>query len=241
MRNAAAMVAMAISAWLATGATLSSAQTDDPAARLAAVKSRLAAIENRSDRLSDLNQIENLQRSFGYYYDKMLWEEVLDLLTDDASLEIGSSGVFVGKDSIREYLFAISGGQPGPLEGELYEHLQLQPIVTISDDGDSAKGRWRALIMTGTSGSGSGGAWGEGPYENEYRKQDGTWKISKLHWYGTFIVPYEGGWLDVDPEDFARYSSPEGAEPDLPSSVDYEPYPAAFTPPYHFENPGRSD
>jgi len=167
----------------------------------------------------------------------MLWQQVLDLFTDDATLEIGTSGVYVGKDSIRAYLFSLSGGREGPIEGELYEHMQLQPIVTLADDGQTARGRWRALILTGTSGAGSGGNWGEGPYENEYRKEDGVWKISKLHLYPTFYVPYEGGWIHSEPAAVSAYSEGRGTTPDRPSSDDYAPYPAAFTPPFHYVHP----
>jgi hypothetical protein len=171
----------------------------------------------------------------------MLWDEVVDLFTDDATVEIGTSGVYVGKDSIRDYFYGLSGGVEGPIEGELYEHMQLQPIVTVADDGTTALGRWRAWIMTGTSGSGSGGKWGEGPYENAYVKEDGIWKISRLHWFGTYLVPYEGGWLNLDPDGLAEYSEGDGTSPDRPPSTDYAPYPSTFTPPFHFENPGRSN
>jgi hypothetical protein len=233
------LAASAVMAFLAAPEAF--AQAPSPAERLAAARARLTVLEQRSSRVDDLNTIENLQRTFGYYFDKMLWEQVLDLFADDATLEIGSSGVYVGKASIRRYLYGISGGVEGPIEGVLFEHMQLQPIVTVADDGMSAKGRWRALIMTGVSGSGSGGNWGEGPYENEYVKDDGIWKIAKLHWYGTFYVPYEGGWLDADPADFDAYSAGGGTTPDEPPSVDYAPYPATFTPPFSFDNPGRAD
>jgi hypothetical protein len=211
---------------------------DDVGGRLAAAQARLAALEFRTERLADINAIENLQRSYGYYADKMLWEHVVDLFTDDATMEIGLGGVYVGKDSIRRYLFSLSGGVEGPLEGVLYDHFQLQPVVTVADDGLTAKGRWRALIMTGTSGSGSGGNWGEGPYENEYVKEQGVWKISKLHWYATFYVPYEGGWLNSSADAVRAYSEGRGITPDRPPSEQYAPYPAAFVPPFHYPNPG---
>jgi hypothetical protein len=211
---------------------------DDVGGRLAAAQARLAALEFRAERLADINAIENLQRSYGYYADKMLWEHVVDLFTDDATMEIGLGGVYVGKDSIRRYLFSLSGGVEGPLEGVLYDHFQLQPVVTVADDGLTAKGRWRALIMTGTSGSGSGGNWGEGPYENEYVKEQGVWKISKLHWYATFYVPYEGGWLNSSADAVRAYSEGRGITPDRPPSEQYAPYPAAFVPPFHYPNPG---
>ena len=209
----------------------------DLEARIAAARSRLAAIEQRAARVDDVDQIENLQRSYGYYVDKMLWEDVLDLFTDDATMEIGLSGVYVGKDSIRKYLYSLSGGREGPLEGVLFNHMQLQPVVTVADDGASAKGRWRALILTGTYGEGSGGNWGEGPYENEYVKEDGVWKISKLHWYATYFVPYEGGWLHSSTDAVRAYSEGHGVTPDRPPSEDYAPYPAAFVPPFHYPNP----
>jgi hypothetical protein len=233
---------LSIGAVLTVACLTSSASIAQTAAeRIEAAKARVAALEQRSERIGDLNAIENLQRSFGYYLDKMLWDEVIDLFADDASVEIGTSGVYVGKESIRDYFYGISGGGEGPLEGELFEHMQLQPIVTVADDGMTALGRWRAWIMTGTSGAGSGGKWGEGPYENAYVKEDGIWKISRLHWFGNFLVPYEGGWLNADPDGLAEYSEGNGTSPDLPPSTDYAPYPAAFTPPFHFENPGRSN
>ncbi|HEY7673244.1 MAG TPA: nuclear transport factor 2 family protein [Gammaproteobacteria bacterium] len=231
----AARATAVVALLLAPGALLHA--QDDLAARVAGVQARLAAIEQRADRVADVNAIENLQRSYGYYLDKMLWEHVVDLFSDAATMEIGTSGVYVGKDSIRRYLYSLSGGVEGPLEGVLYDHFQLQPVVTVADDGRTAKGRWRALIMTGTYGSGSGGNWGEGPYENEYVKENGVWKISKLHWYATFYVPYEGGWLNSSPDAVRAYSEGRGVTPDRPQSEQYAPYPAAFVPPFHYPNP----
>ena len=210
---------------------------EDLAARVAAAQARLDLLERRADRVADVNEIENLQRSYGYYVDKMLWEHVVDLFAADGTLEIGQSGVYVGKDSIRRYLYSLSGGVEGPLEGVLYDHFQLQPVVTVAADGRTAKGRWRALIMTGTYGSGSGGNWGEGPYENEYVKDGGVWRISKLHWYATYYVPYEGGWLHSSADAVRAYSEGRGVTPDRPPSETYAPYPAAFVPPFHYPNP----
>ena len=201
------------------------------------VRSRLAAVKTRAERVGDVNEIENLQGSYGYYTDKMLWEEVVDLFADDGTLEIGPSGVYVGKDSIRRYLLSLSGGKPGPLEGVLNDHFQLQPIVTVAADGLTAKGRWRLFLMTGVAGSGSGGNWGDGVYENEYVKENGVWKIRSLHWFANFVAPYEGGWLNADPKAIDSYAMGRGVTPDRPSTVAYDPYPGVFVPPFHYPNP----
>ena len=214
------------------------AQTeDDVQTRISAISARLASIEDRSMRVVAINDIENLQRTYGYYLDKMLWEHVLDLLTEDATLEIGSSGVYRGKQRIREYLFALSDGKEGPLDGVLYNHMQLQPVITLAADQRSANGRWHTLILTGESGSGSGGNWGEAIYENEYRKEGDVWRISRLHSFVRFMAPYEGGWLNPDPEAIRVYSERPGVPPDGPPTGEYAPFPATFIPPVHFSHP----
>jgi hypothetical protein len=217
------------------------ANAQDVAARIAAARDRLAAIESRATGVSDINEIENLQRAYGYYVDKMLWDHVVDLFAEDGTLELGMSGVYVGKQSIRDYLYSMSGGKQGPLEGVLYNFLQLQPIITVAENGQSARGRWRAWVLTGVSGSGSGGNWGEGPYENTYVKEDGVWKLRSIQWYGNYIAPYEEGWLSADPADLRALTVSPSVPPDLPPSVEYEPFPGVFVPPFHYGNPGRGE
>jgi hypothetical protein len=237
---ATALIATAgVALWFSSGpgADASAQPPDEAITRVAAARARVAAVQNRAERMDDINAIKNLQRSFGYYVDKMLWEHVVDLFADDATLEIGLSGVYVGRDSIRRYLYSLSGGEQGPLEGELYEHFQLQPVITLADDGRSAQGRWRAMLMLGSFGAGSGGQWGDGVYENEYVKEDGVWKIRRLHWYARFIAPYEGGWQHASREAVEAYSVGRGVEPDRPTSRDYAPYPGTFVPPPHYPNP----
>jgi hypothetical protein len=238
MRSSKPIAALVVAAALASVTAVVLGQSSDaPSARVAALRARLDGVTARAARVDDINRIENLQGSYGYYTDKMLWDEVVDLFADNATLEIGPSGVYVGKDSIRRYLLSLSGGRQGPLQGVLNDHFELQPIVTVAPDGLTAKGRWRLFLMTGVSGSGSGGNWGEGIYENEYVKQDGVWKISKLHWYATFVAPYEGGWLNADKQGIEEFAMGKGVTPDRPPSETYDAYPGVFVPPFHYKNP----
>lgn len=208
--------------------------------RVNAAKQRLAAINKRAALVSDVNQVEILQRAYGFYIDEMLWDQVIDLFAEDGTMEIGTSGVYVGKDSIRKYLYSLTDSKQGPIEGRLNNHFQLQPVVHIAPDGLSAKARWHALIQTGIYGQGSGGQWGEGPYENEYVKEDGVWKIKKLHLYVNFIAPYEGGWKNATTEWVDKYSKGDGSEPDQPTTDGYKPFPAVYTAPFHYPNPVTS-
>src|SRR3954469_17306059 len=70
-----------------------------------------ASVLQRAERALDLKEIERLQRSYGYYIDRSDWDNVVNLLTDDATAEYGQSGVYVGKASIRALLYGIGYGQ----------------------------------------------------------------------------------------------------------------------------------
>jgi hypothetical protein len=201
---------------------------------LMAMAAQLEMLDRRQSLVNDANDIKRLQRAYGYYLDNALWDELADLFAADATLEIGLDGVYVGRDRIRAYLYALGGGSEGLAEGQLNEHMQLMPVVTVAADGLSAKARWRALIMAGTFNEDA--IWGEGPYENEYIKEDGVWKLRAVHWYQSVVVPYEGGWqvnADVNGGKWVSSVLP----PDRPPSVEYETWPSTYLPAFHFPNP----
>ena len=201
---------------------------------VAALQARVDGLRQRAQLVRDINEIKRLQRAYGYYVDEALWDEVTALFTDDATVEFARDGLYRGKERIREYLYRLGGNMNGLSEGQLNEHFQLMPVVTLAEDGMSAKGRWRAVILNGELGE--YGLWGEGPYENEYVKEDGVWKISKVRWYQTIMVPYEGAWGMNEDVNQGIYVSPE-FPPDEPQTDDYGSWPETFLPPFHFDNP----
>lgn len=212
------------------------AEIDAGASMSAAVfEIQIAELETRAQRLKDINAIKRLQRAYGYYLDNAMWDEILDLFSDDSTFEIALDGVYIGKESIRKYLYALSGSGPGLAAGVLNEHFQLQPVIDVAADGNTAMGRWRALIMSGTYGESA--TWGEGPYENTYIKEDGIWKIKDSHWYETILVPYEGGWA-AEREDLHNGKIVSNiVPPDAPPSEEYAVWPGVYLPPFHYKNP----
>lgn len=205
--------------------------------------SALAALDLQAElllrnvgRARDIADIERLQNAYGYYIDRSEWDEVVDLLTDDATAEYGVAGVYRGKEQIRGLLYGVGYGERGLQPQQLREHMQIQPVITLSPDGLTARARWKGLVLLGQYEEYA--RWQTGPYENEYRKEDGVWKISKLHWKETFTVPFEGGWAarmegtNVDDRIFPA--------PDAPPSRPYQPWPATDLLPFHFDNPVSS-
>lgn len=198
--------------------------------RLATLEAELDALESEIQSLEDSKAVKRLQRAYGYYVDKKLADEVAALFAADATVEIGGLGVYVGRDRIAEFYDWV---MDGPLEdGELFNHMILQGVVHVDADGRTAQGRWRALIQTGTDGEAA--VWTEGPYENEYVKENGVWRFSKVHWYQTLSADYAPGWhLDAMPlaEPSAEFP------PDRPPTEDYRSFPGVYLTPFHYDNP----
>lgn len=196
--------------------------------QLAVLQNKLATLQHEAQLLEDERDIEILQRTYGYYVDKNLWLEIGDLFAEEGTLEIGGRGIFVGRDRAVEYLQWLGE----PVQGRLYDHTQMQGIVHVSPDGKTAKGRWRALVFGGDVNRSS--VFGDCIYENEYIKEDGIWKISKLHAYFIMYTMFDQGWETLA---WPNTRPEEVLPPDLPPTVVYDMYPGELTAPYHYENP----
>ncbi|HEY4341328.1 MAG TPA: nuclear transport factor 2 family protein [Steroidobacteraceae bacterium] len=215
-------------AWvLPDAASLAAAAARIPKSEIA---TRLADLTHRMTLLTDAQQIENLQRIYGFYIDRAMWDQAADLFAPDATIESGQQGVYVGKRRVREFL-GLSGHQ-GLSWGWMNDHMQLQPIVDVAPDGVTAHLRSRELDLLGHVGG--EGQWMEGVYENTFVKRHGVWMFKSLHFYPTFITDYDKGWA----EDAQPVPTPSKVlPPDRPPTEVYAIYPTAQVPPYHYPNP----
>jgi hypothetical protein len=208
----------------------------DLSAEIAALEAAVAAAAREVERLQDVDALENLAGYYGHYVDESMQDDIADLFTRDGVVEILGRGVYYGQDRVREYMHNL--GPVGQREGSLFNHMHLQPVIDVAEDGSSANVRSRLFVMYGIEDSNA--QWGAGVYENELVKEDGVWKFDYLHAYQTFYTNYEDGWAGRASAIFAPY---DRLPPDGPQSVAYDPYPAAFVPPFHYVNPvsGRDD
>jgi hypothetical protein len=204
--------------------------------------STLENLEARIQRLEDIKQIERLQRIYGYYRDYGEWEKIVDLFSDNAeSVEVADHGVYKGKEGVRRfYIDLIKGGKDRkPRPGVLSICMQMQGVITVEPDGKTAKGRWYGYMIEArpTMSLHEGELrqlWGHGIYENEYVKEDGKWKIKKLHFFLNFCTPYEDGWLKTP---VVGHHGPDPiVKPDAPPTTWY-PYPSGYHFQPHYKHP----
>jgi hypothetical protein len=191
---------------------------------------RIQALKLQARRLRDRDEIENLQGIYGYYFDKNLWDDVAALFAENATFEDGQRGVYVGRGHIRKALQLF--GPNGPQRGRLNNYLQLQPVIHVADDGRTAKGRWQGILQLAEPNT--AGAWGVGVYENEYVRERGGWRISKLHFYLTAQADYDLMWAKGP----IPAPTPSAVlPPDRPPTEVYRSFPGVYMPPFHYVHP----
>jgi hypothetical protein len=191
------------------------------------IEKQLNGLGDRIQRLQDLTDVEIVQDAYGYYVDKAQWRNLSELFAEDATLEIGGKGVFLGRARVYEYMH-VGLGKLGPHDGSLIDHQQFQCLPTINPDGVTAQVRCIAFVM-------SSGGWGHNYYENKFVKVNGVWQFQKLHGPFNMYSGYKVGWLDntilnTYPEKWPPW-------PDLPPTVMYLTFPNYYIEPYHYPNP----
>jgi hypothetical protein len=199
------------------------------------MQEEIQELKSRVQVTEDMDELTKLQRIYGFYVDKGQWQQVTDLFSEEGSMEIAGRGIFKGKERILEYLNHIVPGEEnteGLAYGTLMNHFNLQGVIDIDPDAIHAQARWRVFMQVAQLQETA--MWGEGTYENEYVKEDGVWKISKLQTFINYYVDYDTGW---DKGGLELFGEIDGLSPDEKTSVVYKPFPNFFIPPYHYDNP----
>ena len=217
-------------------ALCSNAYALDDAARFKALQIRVKALAEETAYVEAIDKIQRLGRAFGYYTDKGYFGEAADLFTEDGTFQWGADGVYKGKARIRELLTRHGGGSlkepPGLPFGRLNLRMQLQPMVSISADGNSAHARWREWGLLGEYKKWA--SWGDAVMEDDYVRQNGVWKIAARRYYLNFEAPYAGGWAALKPGSGDGPSAvARDFPPDAPAPA-YAAFPSLFVPPYHY-------
>lgn len=223
---------------------------DAAEAGLKALRARIEALETEVGRLQDAAAIRKLQYSYGYFMDKGLYDEVVDLFAEDGELRF-MGGIFKGKAGVRRLycgrLRPAFTGKNGPAFGMLADHLQLQDVIDVAPDRKTAKARARGFLQGGSHDLKPDKNphlprqwWESGVYENQYVNDGGVWKVKvmnyNLAWQGDFETgwahqaPYQGSfWPKLYPED------PLG--PDAVTGEQTPFWPDTGVLPFHYPHP----
>lgn len=144
--------------------------------------------------VESIREIKDVQRTLSQLAGFGRWKESAEFFSQAGVLEWGKE-IAQGPKNIEAWLRADAGNMDGIKPGSINLVLAENPIINLSDDGKSAKGRWNGLRFQG-DGANKTRIQG-GIYENEYVLDGGRWKISLLKYYAMYDGQYEGGWRNV--------------------------------------------
>jgi hypothetical protein len=207
------------------------------------LEARLAALENEVKILKDVEEIKRLQRAYGYYLEHWMYEDIIDLFSDDPGVVLMlGSGTYLGKNGVRRYFSALKEAYDNP--EFLHQVMQLSGIVDIEPNGNTAKGRWYGFgALAIPERQGVRQMYMSGTYTCEYIKDDGKWSIWKLVWSPLYMAHIRDGWVKPErlsstgPFNQLNVTNVSKLQPDKPSRNMKLKYPSGYIRPFHFKHP----
>jgi len=143
-------------------------------------------LEARIFFLENLEKIKRLKASYCYYVDKENLEGLMELFTEDASIDFGIFGKHKGWEAVKKFFKDIVLGE---LSFNL--HMVHNPIIEIN--GDKATGKWYFEVPS-IERKKERAIWIAGIYEEKYVKENEKWMFSFIKADFKFYSPYEEGW-----------------------------------------------
>lgn len=222
-----------------------------PETSIAALAHKVEQLTHEVGLLNDAQAIRKLQHAYGYYLDKCLYDEVVDLFADSGEVRF-MGGAFRGKAGLRRlycdrFRQNFTGGYNGPVHGFLLDHLQLQDIIDVAPDRAAARARFRCFMQAGSHETKKDAPahlpkqwWEGGIYENDYIRENGVWKLQVLNYTAVYHGLYESGWAHTPPRFVPFFTETFPANPAGPDVL-VEPrpviWPETSVVPFHYVHP----
>lgn len=149
----------------------------------------MAILEQRIAALNAEDAVRNLQNAYGYYVDRRMWDDVVDLFAADGVVEIAGTGRFAGAGGVRQAMETM--GPQGLEQGVFNEYPIFDTIVTVGPDGREAFASGLALGMIGR---GEAAGWEFQLFRNRFVLDEGLWKIAEMRLYPLVKADYATGW-----------------------------------------------
>ena len=166
--------------------------------RVAATPGTRANLDRQATLLLRESEALNLVNAYGYYLDRGMYDDIVDLFADDrggdvAEIDVAGQGRWLGREGARLYLTRF--GAPGLDDGELNDRPQLMPLVAVNIEGRTAIVRIVELGMTGQHGA--AGYWSVAVQEFALQRDErDKWRIASIEVVPLLRAHYDLGWSD---------------------------------------------
>lgn len=151
----------------------------------------LDELEERIAVMTDESLVRNLQAAYGYYVNRRMWDDVVDLFADDGVYEVGGVGVYTGKNGVRRAMER--QGPAGLTDGVLNDRLQFDTVVSFAPGRREAFVRGIEMGILGEVARNEA-FWEINTYVNRFVKEDGLWKVREMRVFPVLRSNYREGW-----------------------------------------------
>lgn len=194
----------------------------------------LAKEKAQVQRLKDVEEIQKVIHSYEYLHYPILFPEKIKLFAldmPDVSMDVGDSGVFVGREGIETVFLKILGSARFA-KGAFFMHCVTTPYIEVAGDGKTARGVFMSpgletyyedhshvpleCYKEGQARMAAYWCWGK--YSADFIKIDGEWKIWHLKWWRDLRCDYYKSWVDDKGaiSESASYQNRKDNQADLP-------------------------
>jgi hypothetical protein len=156
-----------------------------------ATRATPAQLAERIARLNDEDAIRNVQNAYGYYVDRRMWTDAVDLFAADGTIRSSDGTELSGPSGIRKMLERM--GPEGLTEGELNERPIFDLIVEVMPGGQEAVARGIEVGLLSGATMKQGG-WEFSVFRSRFVKQGGLWKLKALEVAPLVRADYPTGW-----------------------------------------------
>ena len=202
------------------------------------LEKKVKYLEKKVQKLDDIEAIKRLQKAYGYYLERGMYQEIVDCFSDSPDVTLNwLQGQYRGKEGIKTYFTYLSKEFAPPKY--LHQLMQLCGVVDINADGTKGWGRWYGFgPVFFPESMGGRRILFSGIYQSEYVKEDGVWKILSFIWMMPYALDIPDGWQL--PEDInAKFLLGEFDDPDpqIPLDPDDLRYLNGYITPFHYRHP----
>jgi len=182
-------------------------------------------IQEKTERLWDIQQIRNLMGKFAFYHnahEHMYTVNLFALKTEGVRVENDSLGIFEGPEGIKKFFYDFHTYMDGDKLGSFNIHMLTTDVIEVAKDGKTAKAVWMSPgVETRRDDSGElKSSWCWGKYGVDFIKEDGEWKFWHFMITTELFCDYYKSWVDFSPTTSER-KLPQSDKPSRFGSVLY--------------------
>ncbi|KAF2026284.1 hypothetical protein EK21DRAFT_103356 [Setomelanomma holmii] len=151
----------------------------------------IAQLKAGIQRTNNEDEVRNLMHTHGYYVDRRMWMDALNLYTNNTALRIANGTIYTGKAGVRKLLERM--GPENLTLGINNDHLIFDMIVEVDPKGREVVTRGIEIAMLGDTNT-RVASWEFNVFRNRFVKEGGLWSVQDVEITPLVVADYYKAW-----------------------------------------------